>query len=580
MNRGFTVNFPKVYHFYFILLLFNFRTYAIEPIRSENENKTKLDSIANEKQYLKVLKEADKETFKIEFVNDFMLVLTKEQKANYLNLSSMDQCKRYIENYWKASNPNPILPENDVLKEHIRRRNYARKHFHSTAPPYFDGRGKYYIKYGEPLIRFQDSGGLKQLTFLAMRDDRNEDYTVRSNESWSYENIASDFVVHFAQIGQTFREIQSLTDIVITPRRRSKQAFQWSDIVKKRASISPALGRAAARIDEIETTLRTNTRSTLVRSEVVMPNERMLQIEKENKREIVNAINAAPASAHDPILAVNELDLYHTIEQFSGRNGLTRLEISLLSPIKKNLVRKEFHAKSKQVSIQFRGLLRNSHFVPVAEDQTAFDFPLNLAAKENIPNIAAKLAFFAPPQPFEITMQIKDEATNRIGFVRRLLQVRDFTGSDLKLSDIQFFTEVVNPKQRQVLPVTEKQNMVIAAYPYIEVNKLKPLLCYFEIYNIESAGIKDEYEITYKIVSTKKQKENVLEKVTDLLSQSRDVALSISYSQPVHRELSEELISIDLSKVSNGDYLLEIIVEASNDKSITAKVSRAIKIVE
>ncbi|MFQ5639115.1 MAG: GWxTD domain-containing protein [bacterium] len=535
--------------------------------------------IKDEKGYLSALKTSDAATFAEEFETEFLLLLTERQKKDYGSLTSLKARKDHIENYWRAVNPNPILAENDILKEHIRRRTYVRQHFAAKEPPYFDDRGKYYIKYGEPVARYQDPGGLKQLTLVQFRDDPNADYTVRNNESWSYENIARDFVVHFARIGQTFREIKSLTEIIISPRRRSKQALLWSDIVKKRAAISPALSRAAASVENIETSMRVST-SYLVKKEAVMPTERVFKIEKEHKREISEAIEKAPSSARQPIIALNELTLHYNLQQFRDKNDLTRVEITMLSPVEKNLLKSDSLATRKNINVQFRALLRDSYLTPVAEDGLNLTFPLKQAAEEGLEHVIGALRFFAPPRTFELTLQIKDEQSNKIGFSRQLLDVLDYSGDELMLSDIQFYTGITNENQKTILPVFIKQDMQVAPYPFLKVRKSLPLLCYFEIYNLQSAGVEDEYEVTYKLYSSNKSK-NLFESFAKWVKNSKDNSISFSYTQPVNSQNTQELIALDLSKVPEGDhYQFEILVTAKNAGKPSARSSRKLTIVD
>lgn len=121
--------------------------------------KEKLNTIHNEKEYFNALEAADSITFVQEFEKEFLLLLDEIQKQDYLQFKTIKNRKEYIKLYWEAVNPNPLLPENDRLLDHIRRRNYARKNFPSSKPPFYDDRGKYYIKYGKPSYRFEDKGG-------------------------------------------------------------------------------------------------------------------------------------------------------------------------------------------------------------------------------------------------------------------------------------------------------------------------------------------------------------------------------------------------------------------------------------
>lgn len=540
----------------------------------------KWDSFATEAQYLAALHSANESTFRQEFESEFLLLLSERQRRHYESLSGLAQKKNFIENYWRAVNPNPLLPENDILLEHLRRRAYARKNFPSPDPPYFDDRGKYYIKYGDPIIRFKDNGGLKQLTLVEFRDDANDDYTVRINESWSYENVARDFVVHFAQVGQRFREIESLTEIIITPRRRSKQATLWSDIVKKRASVSPALGRLAAKIEHLESSMRLST-SYLVKNEVVMPTERIFEVEKKHKRELKKAISLAPPSAHQPIHAINALTLDYQVQQFRDKGGLTRVEITLLSPIDKNLLTSENTVAGRQdIAVEFSGLLRDAYFRPAARQQTNRNFPVARARDAQLRNVVGTLTFFAPAQPFELTVQVKDRLSNKIGFDRKLLQVADFRREGLLVSDVQFLTEVTDPEEARLLPVTQRQNLTVAPYPFVKIRKSRPLLCYFEVYNLRSAGVDDEFEVTYRLYSERRS-ENVFQSFANWVTNSQKNSISFSYTQPVQGETAKQLIGIDFSKVPNGDdYVFEIVVTDPNNPQNSTRTARRLAIAD
>jgi GWxTD domain-containing protein len=156
---------------------------------------SRLDSLKAEKQYLAALRTADDTAFKNEFETEFLLLLDAQQTQAYDSLATLGGRKAYIENYWKASNPNPLLPENDWLVDFLKRRAYARENFPAPEPPYFDDRGKYYLKYGKPSFRYWESGSPDNFY---------------PNESWSYENVARNFLVHFVKDGPAFRETDNI----------------------------------------------------------------------------------------------------------------------------------------------------------------------------------------------------------------------------------------------------------------------------------------------------------------------------------------------------------------------------------
>jgi GWxTD domain-containing protein len=536
---------------------------------------SRLDSILTEKQYFATLHDADEVTFKNEIEVEFLLLLSEQQKQAYENLASLNERKAYIEYYWKATNPNPLLPENDWLSDFLKRRAYARKNFPYWKPPYFDDRGKYYIKYGKPSFRHEDGGGFHRNSTKGPR------YVTIQNESWSYENVERNFLVHFVKDGVIFREVNNLVSFLTTGKRVNpeSQLILWGELVKERAAVSPVLGRAMARIHELETAqshaAQFPNSLTVLTEEYAKPEALQRRIAEQAKLEVLKAFETAPPAAHDEIKAINKLEFYNDLAQFRAPHGSTRMEIALLSPLKKNLVKNYSSDSNDTLKIEYRCLLQNQWFDPVGKDSTANKFPAKLAALENFPNAVGKLIVLASPQQGDLTLQIKDERNGKLGFSRQPITIRDFRGDSLMISDLQFLTEVANDNQKRLLPAIAKQDRMVAPYPFEKVRKSTPLLCYFEVYNLKSLN-EETYEVVYKIISVNRPEQNIFKQVAQALTSDKDVAVSVSYTRPISDDAAEELIGIDLSRVAKGAYRLEITVTDTRTKTITAKAEKEI----
>ncbi len=538
---------------------------------------SRLDSILTEKQYFATLHAADEITFKNEFEMEFVLLLDDQQITVYESLASLTERKVYIEHYWKATNPNPLLTENDWLSDFLKRRVYARKNFPYWKPPYFDDRGKYYIKYGKPSFRYEDSGGFHQNSAKGPR------FITIQNESWSYENVERNFLVHFVKEGVIFREVKNLVSVLLSGKRVNPetQLASWGELVKQRAAVSPVLGRAASRLHELETAqlhaAQFPNSLTVLTEEYAKPQALQWRIAEQAKLEVIKAFEIAPPAAHEEIKAVNKLEFYNDLAQFRGSNGSTRMEIALLSPLKKNLVKSFSSDSNDTLNVVYQGLLQDRQFAPAVKDSMSQKFPVKLATSENFPNAVGKLTVLAPPQQGDLTLQIKDERNGKLGFSRQPITIRDFRGDSLMISDIQFLTEVVNDNQKRILPTIAKQDRLVAPYPFEKVRKSMLLLCYFEVYNLKSLGA-EAYEVVYKIISAKPQEQNIFKQVAQALNSDKEVAVSVSYTRPLTDDAAEELIGIDLSRVAKGNYRLEITVTDTRAKKITAKAEKEIVI--
>lgn len=123
------------------------------------------DAVTREKDYFANLTAAGVDDFEKDFEFPFLLILDDADRRNYEALTSLTARKSFIKTYWRRLNPNPISPHNEFLAQFISRVDFVRSNFPKPTAPFFDDRGKYFIKYGEPSFRFVDKGGTKQMDY-------------------------------------------------------------------------------------------------------------------------------------------------------------------------------------------------------------------------------------------------------------------------------------------------------------------------------------------------------------------------------------------------------------------------------
>lgn len=512
------------------------------------------DTTVTEQEYYSKLQATDEETFKHEFENYFLLLLDSEQRKTYEGLQSLDEKKAYIQYYWKASNPNPLFPQNSWLLEFNRRVQYAKKHFRSPSSPYIDDRGRYYIKYGEPYRRFEDFGG-----DVRFDDNFHVSYSTFPNETWSYENIKPNFFVYFVEDGVSYRQVRSLIEAVMDRgfMNKNMEYFIWDDMIKKRETISLALFRAAAYI-----------RAHADRQDPGF-NKPPVAVIRDRTEELIfhNEVARlkAPSTAYDPIKAENKLEFFDQVTQFRGPTGKTRIDVALLVPLKKNLINKFKKSSEDTLNVEFSGMLRDVNFEPVIKDQSALSLAVKLDVREKFPNAVGRFSLLARPQSAELTLQVEEKQREKTGYTRRPFQIRDFySRTELLLSDIQLNYRVKNNVQKRILPTLRRGEFLMSPYPFHEVSKKKPPLVYFEIYNLLSVGIGESMQISYTITSMKDNKASV----------------NVTFTRPVLSENMDELVEIDLKNVKKGWHLLKVSVSSLHDSTIKAVSQKKISVKE
>ncbi len=554
------------------------------------------DSLQTEAQYLQALTKADEAEFRKNFETYFLLILSKKQKKAYASYSSLEDRKVYIEAYWNAANPNPLFPENDWILEFNRRVEHAKTNFPAPRSPFVDARGRYYIKYGKPRRRFEDPGGHVSANFFNKPNiqkwfqTQNVTYSLAPNETWSYENVADNLIVHFVREGNVFREVSGLVDMIESGFRNNQAVVQgmrrepnwqywlWADMIKRRTGISPIINFYRGKIDLLETTLiqaagSSNPQMYLLTNaeEVAVPQSVLHRRAMELDMTVDMIKKRAPSAAHDPVQGESKIEFDHRVSQFRGPNGKTRIDITLLSKLKKNLLKKGKNKVGDALDLKFSGMLRDANFQSIIKNETAFLLERQQAKRANLESAAGSLALLAAPQTVEMTLQVEEVVSQKLGFSRHMVDIRDFSGEGLQISDVSFLLEAKNERLRQALPVTQFEGLTTSPYPWVKIKKSRPPLFYFEIYNLKDAGMAEDVEISYRISSFSGS-------VPAEGSGKRKSSVSSTYTRTVGGNVMQELIEINLANVSKGRRLLEITVSHPGDRSISATVNRLIEI--
>ncbi|MDQ7054630.1 MAG: GWxTD domain-containing protein [candidate division KSB1 bacterium] len=526
------------------------------------------DSITTETQYFQNLVAADSITFKYQFETEFLLLLDDAQWQEYQQQPSLLAKKQYILNYWKATNPNPLLEENDWLKDFLQRRRYVRTHYAISRPPFFDDRGKYYLKYGKPFRKYVDPAGYKKVDMdniqqIRVGETTNRYINLRMNESWSYENIHRGFVVHFLKEGEGFREIDDLFEIVESVEGRRKydpnvMAQIWFALVKQRSYLSHDFLVAEDKlrwINEGREHLRFGY-------DQVLAQPFFIKEAYEKRRRL--AIKEAPHVAYDPVDAVNRLKFYTRISQFRAGVDSTRIDIVFLWPVSSRTIEKMIDKNQDSMRVVFSALFRNRAFDSVDRQEVRRRLPLAPVESRKLRYVVGEARLTAPPQTGELTVQVRDEVLNQLGFRRIEFRLRDFRQQVLLLSDVKFLADAEKWPQ-DLFPVSDIQNQRLIPYPYRVLRRLLPVSTYFEVYHLSESG-GAHYEVEYKI-SYAGGSPNLLRRFLNVFS-GRKTSISVRYERPIVQDTAHELLMLDLGQLKSGRYQMDITVRVPDTNAV------------
>ncbi len=527
----------------------------------------------SEKEYFRALENADESYFRQHFEADFLLLLNEDQQKRYDSLKRLAEKKAYLTRYWQAANPNPLQQENLWLRQFLQRRSYALKHFPQSWPPFYDDRGKYYLKYGKPKFRYEEPGGPKRMEFYWNKQTQHvvrnrNSYLTFDNETWIYDNVVDDFIVYFRRAGAVYRKVDRLYDVVDIGRGKEYLEIKywiWADLVKSRAGMGHSLSEATAKIRWLEDILvhasGLNRRTSLLADVQTAPETILYSQAQELEARIEKSHLEAPPSALDAPPREKVLQFEPRITQFRDTRGNTRLEITYLIPMKNNLDAFKKKYKKDVFFLSFATLARDSDFRPIVMDSVRQPVSWKQLKKAKFENALGRLSLSLPPQPIELTLQAATENNEKLGFSRRMFDVRDFRGDTLQISDIQFLTPLPLEYPEAYLPVLRRRNLRLVPYPSLRVQKSLPLFLYFEIYHLPKSDMQRNLEIAYTIRS-KKEGSSILQKISRLLSAKagEEISISLQQTQLASAATARELIELDLRSLSEGEYVLEITV--------------------
>ncbi|MGH9340789.1 MAG: GWxTD domain-containing protein [Acidobacteriota bacterium] len=107
-----------------------------------------------------VAQEESEDYFRKWLEEDVDYIITSEEKSVFKSLTTPEEKERFIEQFWRRRDPDPLTSTNEFKEEHYRRIAYANEKFRSGIAGWRTDRGRIYIIHGPPdEIERHPSGG-------------------------------------------------------------------------------------------------------------------------------------------------------------------------------------------------------------------------------------------------------------------------------------------------------------------------------------------------------------------------------------------------------------------------------------
>jgi len=464
---------------------------------------------------------------------DVKLIFTPQDNAEF---QQSEHKGRYVKRFWRLKDPTPMTPENEHLVEHMRRVAYAESIFKGRTPDkLYDERGEIYIRYGEPAFRYQSTGS----------------DIVYPNESWVYELRFSErggqLFFDFVNSGFGFKQAHDLREAMF---RRSEDYSEWIALYQDRDYIYPELYQKiwekftqdkVGGIFAIETEL-----------------ERIEMIKEFNKND------SPPAVFQFDFGGEKVFNVAYTGAYFKGYKGNTRVELYYVFPLDELYFEPDPSSRTMKTIVEREISLRNIDLEYLYTDKSELEVGMELTYDVKGRISIGQINFDISPMETDpvVNLNFKSKISNRVGLYYYDLKPRDFRGSGLMLSDIEFSDDIQ--------PTTKKDHFTkngLRVIPHISeiVYKKIPLFVYFEIYNLKQDKNGDaRYRIDY-IVSRRgvesieeiTKRDTLGVKLPESLTREKNyIAVSKDYVKNVKDAF--EFLSFELSTLAVGSYVFSI----------------------
>ncbi|MFC1730994.1 tetratricopeptide repeat protein, partial [candidate division KSB1 bacterium] len=451
---------------------------------------------------------------------------------------------KYLADYWRRYEVNIMTKANERLIEHLRRVEYVNEHYH--APSHFgrdyDDRGMIYLQYGEPDNSHKSvSIGFNYNPIDGSYDTLHGGDGFHSNESWIYRTSPYELAFDFmnTEIG-SYQIVQGL------PPSEYIDRGYLGGIYARLAAAAFAGGADFERVQYDVIMDKTKAEADAPRQKYV------LEFEEE------------------------PISFFWSAAQFRGWGDETDVELYLGLPHEQL----EFTEEPEGFSAEVESQVAIIDSTLVRQVDRAYPLFVSVTKVDRSKALLTKEVIGLVPGEYRFGIQMKQENANKLGIYQPEVTVRDFSGSELMVSDIKLSAE----RPGRTIPVIRsREELDLQPYPFPFVSKEQPLVLYFEVYNLMlDPDDRTSYSLTYTVEPAPAEApavESLINKLGRFLTGKRRASISITQERAGTGRTAYELIYADISDIPEMDALITVTVHDKTGGK-TAESTQEIKIID
>ena len=427
--------------------------------------------------------------------------------------------RQWIIRFWRASDPTPVTPENEMRTEHYLRADIARLEFSTPEWPGWDKRGEILIRYGFPDYRGEIAS---EVTGRGVHPPgelwyyRRHQMMVRFSDI----NLNGKYSYAITPFGDAADTSPELAEFLIYDTRESIQEQipqQYLDMYR------------APEINE------TGVRWGLVKEATIgLEPKRYLRPRMDRETEDITALNATdwlrslPGNPSDVFLKDKARELaanfegvledtpssypfnfekksfpfYFDVEQFRGGRGVNRIEVNL-----ELLVEPTRHVQPVQRTFVAEASIMDENYNVVERTQREIAIPISSLSPQRL--MPMQIVFSKPPDYYRLALSVRDADSLHTSAYRTTVPTRDFD-PDLAVSDILFAQKISQAADPS--PFT-RGPIEVVPHPIRRYAVGSPVSIYFEVYNLglDERG-QSNYEVQYRVVPHTGEKKRFIDR--------------------------------------------------------------------
>ena len=506
---------------------------------------------------------------------DIVYVASEEEYRHYEKLESKEEKAEFRRRFWAGRDPQPATAVNERLVEHYRRVMHAREHFSGGQQPW-DRRGGIYIRYGEPddQQHFIMQTGENALKNYQPTGDARIDAIRERNFMWRYRLKIDNAGMEWSD--PTTRSIRDPDAGDYLPELEEQRVSNFNPFPPKSAK-TQALGFLA----ESWVYLEHDLELFFVDQVGVGKYDYPLQVHETNITEAVVQDKYHPRRIAAELLKKTPesyefdyggelLRFMYDIVSFKGDDDLAEVEISYVVPAEQ--LETVDDGKGMRTWLVSHMVFQDDDYNRVAQTSRRIgpiDRP-RVSVSDRDVGIELHTGMMnteAPAGSYRAAVEVRDEATRRIGIFEQEYTIPAYTGDTLTLSDIKLAVSIAPADSANGLGGPFVRNgLEIVPNPARLYQRTDPVHFYYEIYNLalDESG-RSSYQVELEVKNKDRPRNlfwRVLKGIDRLVRRvDSDQSVLMVFENEGNRTDEYSYASIDTGATPTGAYEMTVRVK-------------------